>query len=190
MTAQDRTRWDQVYREQTDAFPPPDPLLFEFTPPLLDATTEQRALDVAAGVGQNGLWLAAQGYVVDMIDVSRVALLRVIEPADQTEWAGVGALMQEEGREEAERLLSGLAAQVNEMTGGLPILLIREGDPRDELLALIAEGYTNRAIGEVLHLSEKTVRNHVSQLLRKLGFQRRSQAAAWAGQRRLELPPD
>lgn len=69
----------------------------------------------------------------------RVALLRVIEPADQTEWAGVGALMQEEGREEAERLLSGLAAQVNEITGGLPILLIREGDPRDELLALIAE---------------------------------------------------
>ena len=34
------------------------------------------------------------------------------------------------------------------------------------------------------------MRNHVSQLLRKLGFQRRSQAAAWAGQRRLELPPD
>ena len=47
--------------------------------------------------------------------------------------------MQEEGREEAERLLSGLAAQVNEITGGLPILLIREGDPRDELLALLAE---------------------------------------------------
>jgi len=69
----------------------------------------------------------------------RVALLRVIESADQTEWAGVGALLQEEGREEAERLLSGLAAQVNEITGGLPILLIREGDPRDELLELIAE---------------------------------------------------
>ena len=69
----------------------------------------------------------------------RVALLRVIEQAEQTEWAGVGALLQEEGREEAERLLSGLAAQVNEITGGLPILLIREGDPRDELLALIAE---------------------------------------------------
>ena len=69
----------------------------------------------------------------------RVALLRVIEPAGQTEWAGVGALLQEEGRDEAERLLSGLAAQVNEITGGLPTLLIREGDPRDELLALIAE---------------------------------------------------
>jgi len=69
----------------------------------------------------------------------RVALLRVIEPAEQIEWAGVGAMLQEEGWEEAERLLSGLAAQVNEITGGLPILLIREGDPRDELLALIAE---------------------------------------------------
>jgi two-component system, NarL family, response regulator DevR len=58
------------------------------------------------------------------------------------------------------------------------------------MLVLIAEGYTNRAIGEVLHFSEKTVRNHVSKLLRKLGFQRRSQAAAWAGERRLELPPE
>jgi DNA-binding NarL/FixJ family response regulator len=63
-------------------------------------------------------------------------------------------------------------------------------DRERRMLALIAEGYTNRAIGDVLHLSEKTVRNHVSQLLRKLGFQRRSQAAAWAGQRRLELPPE
>jgi two-component system response regulator DevR len=63
-------------------------------------------------------------------------------------------------------------------------------DREKRMLALIAEGYTNRAIGEVLHLSEKTVRNHVSQLLRKLGFKRRSQAAAWAGQRRLELPSE
>ena len=63
-------------------------------------------------------------------------------------------------------------------------------DRERKMLALIAEGYTNRAIGDVLHLSEKTVRNHVSQLLRKLGFQRRSQAAAWAGQRRLELPTE
>ncbi|MGK7860818.1 universal stress protein [Falsiroseomonas sp. E2-1-a4] len=69
----------------------------------------------------------------------RMALLRVIEPAGQVEWAGVGAMLAEERREEAERLLSGLAAEVNELTGGLPILLIREGDPRDELLALLAE---------------------------------------------------
>ncbi len=69
----------------------------------------------------------------------RVALLRVIEPAGQVEWAGVGAMLAEERRQEAEKLLSALAAEVNELTGGLPILLIREGDPRDELLALLAE---------------------------------------------------
>jgi nucleotide-binding universal stress UspA family protein len=69
----------------------------------------------------------------------RVALLRVIEPAGQVEWAGVGAMLAEERRQEAEKLLSGLAAEVNELTGGIPILLIREGDPRDELLALLEE---------------------------------------------------
>jgi len=69
----------------------------------------------------------------------RVALLRVVEPAEMTEWAGVGALLEEERREDAEKLLSGLAAEVQEITGGLPILLIREGDPRDALLALLEE---------------------------------------------------
>jgi hypothetical protein len=48
-------------------------------------------------------------------------------------------MMAEERRDEAEKLLSGLAAQVNEITGGIPILLIREGDARDELLALLDE---------------------------------------------------
>ena len=69
----------------------------------------------------------------------RVALLRVLEPVGMIEWAGVGVLMAEERREEAEKLLSGLGAQVREITGGLPILLIREGEARDELLALLEE---------------------------------------------------
>ncbi|HYZ33997.1 MAG TPA: universal stress protein, partial [Crenalkalicoccus sp.] len=69
----------------------------------------------------------------------RVALLRVVEPEGLVEWAGVGAMLEEERRQEAETLLSGLAAQVKEMTGGVPMLLIREGEPREELLALIEE---------------------------------------------------
>jgi len=69
----------------------------------------------------------------------RVALLRVVEPVGLVEWAGVGVMMQEERREEAEKLLSGLAAEVTEITGGLPILLIREGSARDELLKLLEE---------------------------------------------------
>ena len=46
-----------------------------------------------------------------------------------------------------------------------------------EVLALIAEGLTNRQIGEALALAEKTVKNYVSSLLSKLGLQRRTQAA-------------
>lgn len=69
----------------------------------------------------------------------RVALLRVIEPAEQSEWAGIGALMAQEQREEAESLLAGLAAQVTEITGGLPMLITREGKMADELLALLEE---------------------------------------------------
>jgi hypothetical protein len=69
----------------------------------------------------------------------RVALLRVIEPVGLVEWAGVGVMMQEERREEAEKLLSGLAAHVTEITGAMPILIIREGEPRDALLGLVEE---------------------------------------------------
>jgi two-component system, NarL family, response regulator DevR len=48
------------------------------------------------------------------------------------------------------------------------------------ILALIAEGLTNRQIGEHLFLAEKTVKNYVSALLAKLGVERRTQAAILA----------
>jgi DNA-binding NarL/FixJ family response regulator len=46
-----------------------------------------------------------------------------------------------------------------------------------QILALIADGLTNRQIGEHLGLAEKTVKNYVSSLLSKLGLERRTQAA-------------
>jgi DNA-binding NarL/FixJ family response regulator len=48
-----------------------------------------------------------------------------------------------------------------------------------QVLALIADGLTNRQIGERLNLAEKTVKNYVSGLLRKLGLERRTQAAVF-----------
>jgi SAM-dependent methyltransferase len=78
MSGQDRVRWDTIYRDRltTPPDPDPDPLLFQFAPPLRDPGTAT-ALDLACGLGQNGLWLAEQGYVVSLIDVSRVALTHV-----------------------------------------------------------------------------------------------------------------
>jgi two-component system response regulator DevR len=58
-------------------------------------------------------------------------------------------------------------------------------DRERRILALIAEGCTNRAIGAALHLSEKTVRNLIGQLLQRFGFKGRAHAAAWAGERGL-----
>lgn len=64
---------------------------------------------------------------------------------------------------------------------------IREGEPADPLAALtaqerriltfIGEGLSNRQIGAEMSLAEKTVKNYVTQLLAKLGLQRRTQAA-------------
>ncbi|MFI8360671.1 response regulator [Streptomyces sp. NPDC085612] len=51
-----------------------------------------------------------------------------------------------------------------------------------EVLGLIGEGLTNRQIAERLHLSEKTVKNHISRILGKLGVERRVQAAVIATQ--------
>ena len=68
---------------------------------------------------------------------------------------------------------------------------MRTGGPDDERLArltsrerrvldLVAEGKTNREIGAELYLAEKTVKNYVSNILSKLGMQRRTEAAVFA----------
>jgi DNA-binding NarL/FixJ family response regulator len=68
---------------------------------------------------------------------------------------------------------------------------MRTGGPEDERLSrltererrvldLVAEGKTNREIGAELYLAEKTVKNYVSNILSKLGMQRRTEAAVFA----------
>jgi two-component system response regulator DevR len=60
-----------------------------------------------------------------------------------------------------------------------PELTLRER----QVLELIAEGLTNRQIGDRLELAEKTVKNYVSGLLAKLGMERRTQAAVYGATR-------
>lgn len=69
---------------------------------------------------------------------------------------------------------------------------LREGAPSEpeelraltaqerRILDLVAEGLTNRQIGERLFLAEKTVKNYMSNVLAKLGLERRTQAAVYA----------
>ena len=66
--------------------------------------------------------------------------------------------------------------------------LVSRGDERlgrlteqeRKIIDLIAEGLTNRQIAERMFLAEKTVKNYVSNLLAKLGMERRTEAAVFA----------
>ncbi|MGV9899630.1 response regulator [Streptomyces tendae] len=80
----------------------------------------------------------------------------------------------------ATRLMARLRGEQakEEEPDALPGLTDRER----EILALIGEGLTNRQIGQRLYLAEKTVKNHISRPLAKLGVERRIQAAVIATQ--------
>ncbi len=69
----------------------------------------------------------------------RVALLYVMEPGEMQSFMMIEDIMREERRTEAEQVLQRHAKQVNEITGTLPVLYLREGNRRDELMKLIDE---------------------------------------------------
>lgn len=67
----------------------------------------------------------------------RVALLSVIEPSDFQHWMFVGDLMQDEARQEAEEMLQVLSNVVVKRTGKTPVIFIREGQIKDQLMEII-----------------------------------------------------
>ena len=69
----------------------------------------------------------------------RIALLSVIEPPELQHWMAIEQLAREEQREDAEALMLRLCEEIAPIAGAMPILHIREGRRRDELLALINE---------------------------------------------------
>ena len=76
----DRDRWNDRY--QDPSFDLPDDPIPELER-RIETLPDGRALDVATGTGRNALFLAANGYDVDAIDVSDVALEQAQQRADQ-----------------------------------------------------------------------------------------------------------
>lgn len=77
-----------------------------------------------------------------------------------------------------KQLLNLSQKETSPLPGGLKENPLSEREM--SVIALIADGKTNKEIAQALIIAEKTARNHVSRILMKLGLTRRSQAAAWA----------
>jgi DNA-binding NarL/FixJ family response regulator len=65
--------------------------------------------------------------------------------------------------------------------------LARLSPQEERILSLVADGKTNKEIGDELHLAEKTVKNYVSSILSKLEVARRAEAAAYLA-RHTQIP--
>ncbi|MEE9249667.1 MAG: universal stress protein [Alphaproteobacteria bacterium] len=72
----------------------------------------------------------------------RVSLLHVVEPPEFQHWTAVGDVIEGERREDAERLLLDLAAEVVDWTDIVPELIVREGEIGEEILAQASEDST------------------------------------------------
>ena len=125
---------------------------------MLTSFTDNEALNASVLAG-------AQGYVLknvrgdDLVNsIRRVAQGEMLLTTDQIERA----------RERLRR----------QITEDLRLESLSAQERR--ILELLSEGLSNREIGEVMFLAEKTVKNYVSNLLAKLGFQRRTEAALFA----------
>lgn len=106
----------------------------------------------------------AQAYIVK--DISPRELLRAIK-------------IVAEGQSYVDpRVAGGLLRRRNQANGKPDILELSAREA--EVLKLIAEGLANKQISARLHLSEKTVKNHVSRIFSKLNISARTQAAVHA----------
>jgi nucleotide-binding universal stress UspA family protein len=71
--------------------------------------------------------------------MGRVALLYVVEPLEFQHWLGVGRVMEEEARTEAEQRLQALATEVYAQTGAVSVIHLREGNRAEQLVQLLQE---------------------------------------------------
>jgi len=69
----------------------------------------------------------------------RVALMRVAEQPDFQHFKFIGDKMESEARDDAEKRLQRLAAEVQKTSGTVPMLIVREGRPVEQILQVIEE---------------------------------------------------
>jgi DNA-binding NarL/FixJ family response regulator len=122
------------------------------------------SMNLSPEIMQRCLSNGAEAYIVK--DISPAELLRAIKTVA-------------EGQSYVDPRVAGGLLRRRSMNGGKPDIM--ELSAREaEVLKLIAEGLANKQISARLHLSEKTVKNHVSRIFSKLNISARTQAAVHA----------
>lgn len=74
MEPEDKSRWDARYSDRPEAWTQPDEFLVRAYDQFLRERPAGEALDLAGGAGRNSLFLVEQGWQVDLVDISEVAL--------------------------------------------------------------------------------------------------------------------
>ena len=155
---------------------------------LLVGDDEEAAALFTEAVATAELWGASAMLAHALFGLS--CALREANPARSAEARATAAALADE---------FGLVRLQNEMGTGAPVAtagpapLAAPGglSPREaEVLALLADGCSNRAIAEALVLSMNTVIRHVSNIYRKIGAANRSEATAWALRNDIRSPLD
>lgn len=127
---------------------------------------------------QHALKTGAQGYLLKEMDADALieAVHVVADGGSYLHPKVTHNLVKEYRRLAAEENSGGDSMQAPEIRRPLHLLTKREC----EVLQLLADGQSNRAIGESLYISEKTVKNHVSNILQKMNVNDRTQAVVLA----------
>jgi len=129
----------------------------------------------------------------ELPDTEIIALTSVLEDASvvgAVRAGAIGYLLKTTEADELCRAIKAAAAGQVQLSPEAAARLMREVRSPDspetlteretEVLRLIAQGMGNKQIARVLHVGEKTVKTHVSNILAKLGVQSRTQAALYA----------
>ncbi|GEN87143.1 response regulator transcription factor [Oceanobacillus sp. FSL W8-0428] len=125
----------------------------------------------------HALKTGAQGYLLKEMDAEAlVEAIKVVSSGGSYLHPRITHNLVKEYRRLARENTSSLANRNVEHRKPLHLLTRREC----QVLQLLAEGKSNRAVAESLYISEKTVKNHVSNILQKMNVNDRTQAVVCA----------
>ncbi|KYD09154.1 response regulator transcription factor [Heyndrickxia sporothermodurans] len=153
----------------------------EATRQLVETYPDTRVIILSIHDDENyvthALKTGATGYLLKEMDSDAlIEAVKVVADGGSYLHPKITRNLVEEFRRLANRQSTGTGYQQPEVVRPLHLLTPREC----EVLQLLADGKSNRVIGETLYISEKTVKNHVSNILQKMGANDRTQAVVSA----------